>query len=260
MNVAIRTLEVLALIAEAQQGYSLTQVSEKLGYPLPTTHRILGLLVKEEFIRRDPTTLEYFAGRRIHRMAALARRHTLASTARINLQALSERFNETVLMTQLIDGRAVCVALSETRRPLHLSVAVGQAVPLHAAASGRVLYSELPDEEVAALLEPLGFQKHAPGTPANVEEVLAHLRNIRTYGYDVCDNEFDIDVWAAAAPIRDSTGAIVAGIAVTTPQDRSRPQELRDRIIEAVVTTAEEITFAIGGTPARIGRPVTADV
>jgi DNA-binding IclR family transcriptional regulator len=255
VNVAIRTLEVLTLIAEAQRGYSLTEVSEKLGYPLPTTHRILGLLAKEDFIRRDPTTLEYFAGRRIHRIAALARRTTLASAARVSLQSLSEQFNETVLMTQLIDGRAVCVALSETRRPLHLSVAVGQAVPLHAAASGRVLYSELPDAEVATLLEPLGFRKLTSGTPSNVDEVLAHLRNIREYGYDVCDNEFDVDVWAAAAPVRDSAGVIVAGIALTTPQDRSRPDELRDQIIKAVVATAEEITFAIGGTPVHLSAP-----
>ncbi|MER7006936.1 IclR family transcriptional regulator [Dactylosporangium sp. NPDC000555] len=253
MNVVVRTLEVLSLIAEAQEGYSLTQVSEKLGYPLPTTHRILALLMKEEFVRRDPTTLQYFSGRRLQRMAALARRDTLASTARVNLQALSEQFNETVLMTQLIDGRAVCVALSETRRPLHLSVAVGQAVPLHAAASARVLYSELPEAEVAVLLEQLTFVKHAPGTPANVTEVIARLKNIREYGYDVCDNEFDLDVWAAAAPIHNSTGAVVAGLALTTPQERSRPQDLRDRIIRAVVTTAEEITLAIGGTPTRLG-------
>jgi DNA-binding IclR family transcriptional regulator len=250
MNVVARALNVLALIGEAQDGVSLTQASETLGYPLATVHRILKVLANEDFVRRDPVTLEYHPGRRLQRMSTLARRETLGATAAVALRELSERFNETVMLTQLIDGRAVCVALFESRRPLHLSVSVGQAVPLHAAASARVLYSGFPDEEVRRLLEHHDFVRMMPGTPAGVDEVIAHLDLIRTYGYDVCDNEFDFGIWAAAAPIRDSSGDVVAGITLTTPQERSQPQQLRHQVIDAVVAAADDISVAIGGPSA----------
>lgn len=253
MNVVIRTLNALTLIGESQEGVSLTQASEKLGYPLATVHRILKVLADEEFIRRDPVSLEYHPGRRLQRLSSVARRETLAATAAVNLRSLSEKFNETVMMTQLIDGRAVCVALFESRRPLHLSVSVGQAVPLHAAASARVLYSDLGDDAVRRLLEHHEFVRLMPGTPANTDEVIPHLENIRTYGYDVCDNEFDFDIWAVAAPVRDASGAVVAGVTLTTPQERSEPPQLRHQIVEAVVRTAEDISVAIGGVPARLG-------
>jgi IclR family acetate operon transcriptional repressor len=182
-------------------------------------------------------------------LSSVARRETLAATAEHNMKALSERFNETVMLTQLIDGRAVCVALVESRRPLHLSVKIGQAVPLHAAASARVLYSGFDDDSIRSLLSDHAFVQLMPGTPANVDEVLTHVENIRRYGYDVCDNEFDFDIWATAAPVRDSTGTIVAAVTLTAAQERSLPEQHRHEIVRAVVATADDITLAIGGSP-----------
>ncbi|MDR5700928.1 IclR family transcriptional regulator [Agromyces aerolatus] len=250
MNVVIRTLNALTLIGESSEGLSLTEASERLGYPLATTHRLLKVLADEDFIRRDPATLEYHPGRRLLRLSSVTRRETLAATAEHNLRELSERFNETVMMTQLIDGRAVCVALVDSRRPLHLSVKIGQAVPLHAAASARVLYSDFDDSAIEDLLRDHTFERLMPGTPSNTDEVLVHVRNIRDYGYDVCDNEFDFDIWASAAPVRDASGAIVAAVTLTSSQERSQPQQRRFEIIQAVTRTADDITLAIGGTPA----------
>lgn len=249
MNVVVRTLNALTLIGESDTGVSLTEASERLGYPLATTHRLLKVLADEDFIRRDPTTLEYHPGRRLLRLSAVTRRETLAATAELNLRQLSERFNETVMMTQLIDGRAVCVALVESRRPMHLSVKIGQAVPLHAAASARVLYSDFDDDAITELLKAHTFEQLMPGTPSNTEEVLTHVRNIRDYGYDVCDNEFDFDIWATAAPVRDESGAVLAAVTLTSSQERSQPQQRRFEIIQAVGRTADDITLAIGGTP-----------
>lgn len=252
MNVVVRTLNALTLIGESHSGISLTGASEALGYPLATTHRLLKVLADEDFIRRDPSTLTYHPGRRLLRLSSVTRRETLAATAEHNLRSLSERFNETVMLTQLIDGRAVCVGMVESRRPMHLSVSIGQAVPLHAAASARVLYSDFDDAAVRALLRDHDFVQLMPHTPANVEDVLAHVANIREYGYDVCDNEFDFDIWATAAPVRDATGAVIAGVTLTSSQERSQPQQRRFEIVQAVVRTADDITLAIGGSPKHV--------
>lgn len=249
MSALVRALDLVTLIGESHTGLSLTDVSSLSGLPLATAHRLLAQLETEGFIRRDPVSQEYFPGRRLLRLAAVVRRDTLAQSADVDLNELSHRFNETVMLTQLIDGRAVCVALAESRRPMHLSVQVGRAVPLHAAASARVLYSDYSREQVDELLSGHEFVRLRPSTPSSVDEVMIHLEGIRRNGYDICDNEFDFDMWAVGAPVRDASGAIVAGVTVVTPQERSTSLELRDQLVDAVAHTAGDITAAIGGVP-----------
>jgi DNA-binding IclR family transcriptional regulator len=78
---------------------------------------------------------------------------------------------------------------------------------------------------------------------------MQHLEAIRHNGYDVCDNEFDVDMWATAAPVRDASGTIIAGVTLVTPGERSGPPEARQEFIRAVTETAADIQAAIGGTP-----------
>jgi DNA-binding IclR family transcriptional regulator len=247
MSVTERALHVLTLVGESQRGLSLSDISDNLELPLPTAHRLLKTLTEAGWVARHDETLEYHPGRRLLRVSSLVRRGTLSGVADESLRGLSRRFNETVMLSQLFDNRAVCVGLAESRRPLHLSVSVGRDVPLHAAASARVLYSDRDDDQVAALLHGYDFTRLLPDTPASLEAVLEHLHGIRERGYDVCDNEFDRDVWAVAAPVYGSDGSVVAGVTLTLPQERSQAPGLRDDIIHAVTDAAGDIGLAIGG-------------
>jgi DNA-binding IclR family transcriptional regulator len=247
MTALVRALDLLTLVGEAPEALSLTDVSEQAGIPLATAHRLLKALEEQEFVRRDEVTLAYSPGRRLLRLATHVRRETLAQSAQVHLSALSRRFNETAMLTQLVDGRAVCVALAESRRPVHLSVHVGRAVPLHAAASARILYADADRSAVEELLAGYEFTRLRPTTPSGIDDVVGHLEGIRRTGYDVCDNEFDFDMWAVGAPVRDAAGEIVAGVTLVLPQERSAGAELRADIIAAVTETAADIGAAIGG-------------
>ena len=178
-------------------------------------------------------------------MAARSTRGTGISpapvAAKVHLDALSARFDETALISQLVDKRAVCVALAESRRPLHLSVYVGQEMPLHAAASARVLYSDFSREDVKGLFPTGNLTQLMPGTPITLDAVMDHLENIHQYGYDICDNEFDLNVWAVSAPIRSDSSQIIGGITLTMPQERSHSEQLRHEVVQAVLRTASDI-------------------
>ncbi|MGB3414089.1 MAG: IclR family transcriptional regulator [Microbacteriaceae bacterium] len=247
MNAVNRTLKVLSLIAENNKTMTLSQVSEELALPLATAHRLLKTLEQEKFISRDPVTLEYSPGKKIFRIASLTRRHSLSGAADPIIKSLSHRFNETVLISQLLEHRVICIAMAESRRALHLSVSVGQPMPLHASSSARVLFSDWTNTEIDELFAKFTFTQLTKDTPDSVNKVLEHVDHIRNYGYDESENEFDLGVWSASAPIWDAQSKILASLTLTAPRERSHQSEIRMEIIDAVLEAAHDITLMIGG-------------
>jgi len=74
------------------------------------------------------------------------------------------------------------------------------------------------------------------------------LDEIRRVGYSVDDQEFEIGVYAFAAPVRDHYGNVIAGVTITTPAARYSP-ERREELILTVVTAAEKLSMRLGYQP-----------
>lgn len=241
MQVVVRALRVLSLLGEERtDGLSLTEIGSLLDMPLPTAHRLLKVLMVEGFVHRNPSTLIYSRGDKLLRLAAPAPRTTFADTVRPHLQQLAGAFDETAFVAELVGPRAVCVALVESQRPLHLSVRIGHELPLHAAASARVLLAHLPDPDARRLLESHDLTRFTEDTPRSVDAVMDHLRTVRHRGYDVCENELDRHVWAVSARITPSDGTL-ASLTLAAPMERSADADLRARMVQAVREAAAAV-------------------
>ena len=51
-----RTVDILEILSDEQNGLTLVQISEKLGLPRSTVHRLIGVLLPREFVRKTPDT------------------------------------------------------------------------------------------------------------------------------------------------------------------------------------------------------------
>lgn len=252
MQVVVRALNVLSVVADSSPSCSLTDVSRRVGLPLSTTHRLLRVLVQEGYLRYDTSTQRYYPGTRLALIAHSSGRHGTALDSVVSeLRTLSQKVGETSFVTELIGNRAVCVALVESHRPLRITVAVGQDMPLHAAASARTLLAYQPTQLLQSFFKGYSFKRFTSETPGGIEEVQQHLSAIRRRGYDVCSNEFDSNVWAVAAPIAAIDGNVIAALTVAAPADRCSTEESRDQIVEAVLSAAQSIgigAYAAGGS------------
>ncbi len=259
MQPVIRALRAVRTVAAARQGITLQDLSDELRIPVTSAHRLLADLMQEQYVVRSKETRRYFVGPVARELGG---RHDVGAAPRIvhpALARLAAETGETVFITERIGDAVVAVSLVEGRHPLRLFVRSGQELPLHAAASARVLLSELPERDVRALLERTSITAFAPGTPRSVGEVVALFPAIRARGYDICDDELDRDVWAVAAPVRDGAGRIVAATTLAAPAVRAAG-ELRERYLELVVEAADRISAGldeVGSATRRIeeGRP-----
>ncbi|MET9303724.1 IclR family transcriptional regulator [Micromonospora aurantiaca] len=244
MQPVVRALHVLRAVAFAPNGITLVALSHQLGIPVGSMHRTLKVLADEQFVVRSAASKRYFVGP-VARELASGHSRAVGSTSVVHpaLSKLGISTGETVFITEFLDDRVVCVSLVEGRHPLRLFVRVGQEMPLHAAASARVLLSSLDDEKAAALLGQRPLVPYTPDTPRSVAEAVRRLAVIRNQGYDVCNQELDRGVWVIAAPIRRPNGEISAAISLASPIDRAPDDTTRNHLTDLVLSTARNIAI-----------------
>lgn len=240
-----RSLQVLTAVSTAPGGVTLQDLSRLQEVPVASMHRMLAVLVSEQYLVRSESTKRYFLGPAARELGGPTRSVPIHSKLVYPaLHRLSEATGETVFITELIEGRAICVSLIGAKHPLRLFVNVGQEMPLHAAASARVLLADLPPDELAAVLSAVpmtAFTQTTPTTPAQLGE---HLADIRRVGHDVCENELDRDVWAVAVPVRDTAGSVVAAVTMAAPVGRVPDADARATALRLTRKAAASLAAA----------------
>lgn len=114
---------------------------------------------------------------------------------------------------------------------------IGQQVPLHATASGKVVLAHLPEERVEEIVESEGLIRRTPNTITAREELYDALEQIREQGYGLSSEESVLGIREVAAPVIAVDGSILGTVSVSGPVGRLRGslfrEELPDRLIES---------------------------
>jgi DNA-binding IclR family transcriptional regulator len=139
-----RGLDILELFAGGSPELTQTEISDRLGLPVPTVHRLVKLLTERGWLVRDPASRRLRLGLGAARLLPAVR---LPDLAREPLRAMAERTGETVNLAAL-DGGDVLYLVSETGTThlLTLRSHVGLRLPVHATALGKCLLAQLDDE------------------------------------------------------------------------------------------------------------------
>lgn len=245
----MRALNILRVLSTTQRGLALVELAERLQLPVATAHRLVGVLEAEQFVTRSTTNRRYFLGPAARELYQVEQaRHSPLVERHTAIEKAAGDSGETAFLSALVGSKVVCVALVESRHPLRLFVHVGQEMPLHAAASARVLLAWRDPAEVRRMLTVAPLTTYTDETPSGVEQVVERLAVIRERGYDVCENELDDNVWAVSAPVWSSTDTVSASVTLAAPSQRIRGEADRARALETVLAAAAEMAADLGWT------------
>ena len=229
----VRGLDVLCALSDdpdARDGLGVVALAELVGGDKSQLSRTLQTLEEHGFVGRDPETLAYRLGWRLFAVAARVGERQLLAAAPAVLRGLVRELGESVHLS-VRQGDQVLTLLSESPpATLHAPGRVGGLTPLASTSAGRVLAFDLE----AAELEELGLSGYADAIDA-----------ARALGYAIVREEFEPGLVAAAAPIRDAAGRVVAALNVSAPGFRfdERLEEAAARVVDA----AQLLSAAIGG-------------
>ncbi|MFH8467023.1 IclR family transcriptional regulator [Streptomyces sp. NPDC017991] len=240
-STADRALDILGLFSQDRLSLSGQEVATALGTARSTAYRYLQSLVGSGFLEEDPQG-GFRLGLRVLELARLARRgYGLSEIALPLMRELCTEVGETVLLTRRAGGAAICVERCEAEHPVRISYERGSVLPANAGASALVLLAWLPEQECRELLEAQRLQRFTARTITDVDDLMERLAQIRQDGFTVSRGELDADILGIAAPIRGSSGAVVAALSIAALEHRV-PDRRLDEVVAAVRRAAELIS------------------
>lgn len=227
-----RGLDVLSVLADPAEpdGLGVVALAERVGADKSQLSRTLATLEERGFVDRNGETLAYRLGWRLFGLAARVAESRLLTEAPPVLRGLVRQLGESAHLS-VRQGDQVLTLVSESPpATLHAPGRVGGLTPLARTSAGRVLALELDDAELTSL----GLAGQA-----------AAIAEAQRRGYAIVREEFEPGLVAAAAPVRDGSGRVVAAVNVSAPGFRFDAR--LDEAARCVVEAAGVLSTAIGG-------------
>jgi IclR family transcriptional regulator, acetate operon repressor len=235
-----RGLDILELFAGGTSELTQTEISDRLGLPVPTVHRLVKLLTERGWLVRDPASRRVRLGLGPARLLPAVR---LPDLAREPVRAMAERTGETVNLAAL-DGGEVLYLVSETgSHLLTLRSHMGLRLPVHATGLGKCLLAQLDDDAAreAAGREP--YEALTARTITTWEKLRANLERVRREGVAHSREEFEVGLHSIAVPLDwvDSDGPVAVNVSL--PSSRAG-REATVSLTRELRATAAAITGA----------------
>ena len=237
---ALTVLEVLARVGEA----GVTEIAGELGVHKSTAFRLVATLEAHRLVEQTRDRGRYRLGVGVLRLAgATTARLDLVQEARPVCRQLAADTGETVNIAVLSDRSALYLDQIAGSSALQPHNWVGQHIPLHATSNGKVLLSGLDEDQLADMLGTLArYTRLTITTKAKLRDELAEVRE---RGYAVAVDELEEGLTAAAAPVRNAHGDVVASMSVSGPTFRL-PEPRVDEVLTLLTAAAEEVSHRLG--------------
>jgi DNA-binding IclR family transcriptional regulator len=213
-----RGLDILELFAGETSELTQTEISERLGLPVPTVHRLVKLLIERGWLVRDGGTRRLRLGLGVARLQPAVR---LPELAREPLRAVAERTGETVNLATL-DGREVLYLLSESgSNLLTLRSHAGLRLPVHCTALGKCLLAQLPDDEARRVAGREPYATLTDRTITSWDKLRPSLERVRREGVAHSREEYEVGLHSIAVPLDWTEGDDPVAVNVSLPSSRA---------------------------------------
>ena len=232
------------------------EMSRRLDLGKSTVHRIASELAEADLLAKDAETSRYRLGLRLLELGSLVQaRGELSNAAEPVLRSLLRTGGETVHLAVREGLEIVYIAKMESNHSIRMYSRLGRRGPAHCTGIGKAMLAFHSDDWLTDVLA-AGLARQTPATITDPAVLRRQLEEVRRLGYAFDDEEIEVGLRCVAAPVRDHTGAVIAGISVSGPSQRMTREKMR-ALVAPVIAGAEQISRHLGwrgDTPTGRGR------
>jgi DNA-binding IclR family transcriptional regulator len=239
---AISVLEILARLGEA----GVSELAAEIDVHKSTAFRLLGALEGHGLVEQATDRGKYRLGFGLIPLAgAVSDRLEVTRQGRPVYEQLATDLGETINIAVLQSHWVVNIDQAMGPSTVATHNWIGRLTPLHCTSSGKVLLAHLDAERRAELLAEAGMEAVTPNTITSLGALDAELAQVRETGLAVAVEEYEIGLNAAAAPVCDRAGQVIAALTVSGPAYRMDTDRLKD-LATPLRTAASEMSRRMG--------------
>jgi IclR family KDG regulon transcriptional repressor len=240
-----RAVRILACFDNENPAMGLSEIAQAVDLHKSTTYRIVMTLLHNGFLERANDGQRYRLGIRLANLGfRVIQRMDLRREAIPVMTKLRDQWDETCDLSIFDDDHVLYIEVMHSKHALRIAAGVGQHLPAHCTASGKMFLANLNSEELNSFLErPL--RAHTENTVTSSDELRRQLQKIQQQGYSVDYEEYEAGICAVSAPIRDQTGAMVAALSMPCPTSRMTKTRVT-KVSHALIEAANDISRRLG--------------
>lgn len=216
-----KAARLLQAIVAADEPQALADLSEGVGMPKPSVHRLLLQLEEVGFVQRDLSGRGYTVGPTwlrlsIDALAVQARQPIVRGI----MQRLVDTVKESCNLAVLQNHEVLYLERVECDWPLRVQLHAGSRVPIHATASGKLLIAQMSEKNRKALLNSVRREQFTDNTIVDLDQMEEECRTIRKNDLSMNKEEYHRGLIGVAVPIRRSDNTVIATLSIHAPSFR----------------------------------------
>ncbi len=249
-----RALDILEAFTYAEDELGVTELANKLDLHKNNVFRLLATLETRSYIEQDQKTGNYRLGIKIFEVASVFLHHLgLRRQARPILEELAGKSNETAYLAVIEGTDIVYILMHETTQTVRVMPRLGHRLPGYCTASGKVQLAYETEDRLRARFKDSPLRRFTPNTITDLDRLLEHLAEVARQGIAIDDEEMEEGVRCLAAPVRDYSHRVVAGVGLSGPVSRFSGERVQRELIPLVKEAGLKISQ-------RLGYEILADV
>ena len=222
----VRVLEILQLVAQSHDGYTLSQLAEKLEAPKSSLSPIVKTLRDRHFLRYSGDSLHYKIGPAAFQVGMqFVNRTNMLQLVEREMDHIASRCLETVFFAILDGGSVVYLQKKDSPQAIRMIANVGLSLPAYGTGIGKAL---LIDHSLAALKAayPGGLTPLTPDTITDFQALHKQLTEFKKDDISYECEESNKDIRCVGAALRRG-GKIIAALSVAIPIFRCDEEKLK---------------------------------
>lgn len=238
-----RAVRVLDLFSTEVPEWSVSEVARELCLPKTTTWEWMRSMNELGLLRKSGPH-SFRLGWRAFQLGLRARMTSeIARRARDLMGPLAQRCHGTVQLA-VRHGADIVYLEKEvaSHRFLINQMRIGERLPAHCTAAGKVLLAQVPPEEISAIFGSPVLLARTPHSFTSLDQLSIELAKIRREGFAVDQQELIEGMCCVAAGISNRHGEVCWALSLSIPEYRLSTD--RDDLLEMIGIAASDLSSA----------------
>lgn len=232
-----RILDVLELISENANGYSLTEICEAIDAPKSSMSPILHTLLDREFLSFDKDKKKYYIARMAFQVGnSYLENLDIIDEIEKELQNIVNVCEETAHFGILVDGDVFYLKKIDSPKSIRMISTVGKKIPAYGTAIGKSLLIDYSLSDLKKLY-PDGLHALTESTITDLNILEKQLKKARIEGFTYEIEESNQYIRCISMPLRNKE-KVIAGLSVAIPVFRYT--EEKATLIENLLSNAKD--------------------